>query len=325
MSAAQDFQHQFFDMLMESQYWPEEVMVAYQRSQLEQLLRHARATVPFYENRLDAVFKRDGSIDWDRWREIPILKRADVAANGDASLLARKPIVGHGPIGRISTSGSTGDPVTVRFTELLALMTNACRWRAHRWAGLDWSKSLLSRLADHPSRPDGFLLGPWGPPWDESASQGRAYHVNRASGMQGPLDLLVELRPAYFAAGPSIMHALADLTERRGIRVNFESLLGYGEAVGEAERDVARRSFEARIVELYSSKEAGAIAHQCFEGGGLHVNAETMLVEIVGDNGDLTAVGSTGRVVVTPFSSSAQPLIRYDQGDRSTTRAIGKL
>jgi phenylacetate-CoA ligase len=139
--------------------------------------------------------------------------------------------------------------------------------------------------------------------------------------MQGPLDLLVELRPAYFAAGPSIMHALADLTERRGIRVNFESPLGYGEAVGEAERDVARRSFEARIVELYSSKEAGAIAHQCFEGSGLHVNAETMLVEIVGDNGDLTAVGETGRVVVTPFSSSAQPLIRYDQGDRAVAGA----
>jgi phenylacetate-CoA ligase len=42
MSATQDFQHQFFDMLMQSQYWPEEVMVAYQRSQLQQLLRHAK-------------------------------------------------------------------------------------------------------------------------------------------------------------------------------------------------------------------------------------------------------------------------------------------
>jgi len=139
--------------------------------------------------------------------------------------------------------------------------------------------------------------------------------------MQSPVDLLVELRPAYFAAGPSILHALADLSERQGIKVKFESFLAYGEAVGEVDRDVARRSFDARIVELYSSKEAGAIAHQCDEGSRLHVNAEAMFVEIVKDNGDPAAIGEAGRMVITPFSSTAQPLIRYDQGDRAVAGA----
>jgi hypothetical protein len=120
MSAAQDFQHQFYDMLMESQYWPKEVMLAYQRSQLEQLLRHAKSTVPFYENRLDAVFKRDGSIDWDRWTEIPILKRADVMRWRE-EMISQKPIAGHGPNGEMSTSGSTGHPITVEVTNLMVL------------------------------------------------------------------------------------------------------------------------------------------------------------------------------------------------------------
>ena len=118
MSAAEDFQHNFFDMLMESQYWPEEVMVTYQRSQLEQLLRHARETVPFYKNRLDPVFKSNGSIDWDRWTEIPILRRADVVKGGEA-LMSVAPIPGHGPLGDVSTSGSTGDPVDLRITRLI--------------------------------------------------------------------------------------------------------------------------------------------------------------------------------------------------------------
>ena len=47
MAAAHDLMHQFYDMLLESQYWPAQQLVDYQRSQLEQLLRHARANVPF--------------------------------------------------------------------------------------------------------------------------------------------------------------------------------------------------------------------------------------------------------------------------------------
>lgn len=40
-------QQQMFEMLMESQYWSREQMQEYQRSQLEQMLRHAKANVPF--------------------------------------------------------------------------------------------------------------------------------------------------------------------------------------------------------------------------------------------------------------------------------------
>ena len=70
-------------MLMESQFWPPEQMRAFQLTQLAQLLRFAKATVPFYETRLDVVFRRDGEIDWDRWREIPIVTRMDVRDRHD--------------------------------------------------------------------------------------------------------------------------------------------------------------------------------------------------------------------------------------------------
>ena len=71
-------QKKIFGMLMESQYWPPEQMLAFQRSQLMQLLRHARRNVPFYKNRLNPVFNKNDEIDWDRWHEIPIVSRADL-------------------------------------------------------------------------------------------------------------------------------------------------------------------------------------------------------------------------------------------------------
>ena len=58
-----------FDMLMESQYWPPEQMLAFQRNQLAQLLRHAKQNVPFYKARLDPVLRKNGEIDWNRWQK----------------------------------------------------------------------------------------------------------------------------------------------------------------------------------------------------------------------------------------------------------------
>jgi phenylacetate-CoA ligase len=86
---------QILEMLMESQFWPPDVMRDFQRTQLEQLLRHARANVPFYETRLDCMFREDDSIDWARWDEIPLLTRQDVQ-NHRKDLLARELPPGHG-------------------------------------------------------------------------------------------------------------------------------------------------------------------------------------------------------------------------------------
>ena len=56
------------------------------------------------------------------------------------------------------------------------------------------------------------------------------------------------------------------------------------------------------------------MAHPC-EHGRLHINAETCLVEVVDAAGRPAREGEIGRVVITPFYSTAQPLIRYEQGD----------
>jgi len=110
MSTEGDLQRQFYDMLMESQWWPADDLRDYQRSQLGQLLRHAKKNVPFYETRLDAVLKPNGDIDWDRWGEIPIVKRKDMIEYCDA-MLAKELPPGHGQIATFETSGSTSLPI----------------------------------------------------------------------------------------------------------------------------------------------------------------------------------------------------------------------
>src|SRR5262245_17024877 len=104
--------------LRKPQYLQPARLLAYQRGLLEQLVRHARAHVPFYRDtgRLDVLFRRDDTIDWERWPEIPLLKRSDVQRAGPA-LRSTVDKPEHGRTFEISTSGSTGEPVTVLHTE----------------------------------------------------------------------------------------------------------------------------------------------------------------------------------------------------------------
>src|SRR5262249_17797032 len=57
------------------------------------------------------------------------------------------------------------------------------------------------------------------------------------------------------------------------------------------------------------------IAAQCPQCDEYHVSAETMVVEVLRDDGAPAASGEIGRVIVTSLYNYAQPLIRYEIGD----------
>lgn len=305
---------EFYEMLDQSQWWPAEQLVAWQRRHLHLLLTHARATVPFYNFRLRNVVRANGSIDWDRWHDIPILTRADVMKHFD-SLLSRAPIPEHGPFQDVQSSGSTGHPVTTRATRWLMDMGAACNWRTHQWAGLDWSKTLVTTIAPEEHLTVGDDLGPWGPPWLPASRRGRSLYTNYHTDFNERLELIGKTRATYLATTSFTAENLGRRARLLGSGVRLAAILARGGAVSDQLRAEMRETFGAETVEFYSSKEAGAIGARCPSGSGYHVNAETMLFEVVDDDGRPVAPGEKGRVVVTPFASTALPLIRYDQGD----------
>lgn len=307
---------QFYEMLDESQWWPAMRMARWQQSLLAPLLNHARATAPFYRYRLAKLFGPGGAIDWSRWSDIPILTRRDVSQY-HANLLSSAPPEQHGPFADVSSSGSTGHPVTVRTTRWLSEMSQACNWRAHRWADLDWSKTLLARGNTVEGQPIGAELGTWGPPWLPGAAHGQRLHTNYSNPYAADAEIL-RRQSVYAYSGTTNQleaffenPALPDLPD-------LKVVMPRGGAISDYLRAQVARVSAARIVGAYSSKEGGALARPCPAGHGFHINAEAALVEIVDDAGRPVEPGETGHVVVTPFASTAMPLIRYDQGDVAT-------
>lgn len=317
MDEATSFRQRIYEMLMESQYWPPETMLAFQRSQLTQLLRHAKATVPFYKSRLDVVFKKNGEIAWDRWHEIPIVTRADLRDSRDEMLTTALP-PGHGPTYEDGTSGSSGVPIGITQNYLFGWAAVAATYRAYNWHGFDYSQNLLDlKETTDPELewPEAKSTGPWGPAWELRRTVGKKFKMNRATPERNILEFIQRNKIRYLSSWPKTIQAICLAAENSGHSLKLDGVITRGTAVFGDERDDITRIAGAQILEQYSSAEAFNMASCCADKKNLHINDEVMLLEIIDDQGLPCAVGLPGRVVVTPFFRTAQPLVRYEQGD----------
>jgi phenylacetate-CoA ligase len=312
-----------YDLLMQSQFWPADRIRDLQRERLEKLLRHARAHVPFYATRLDILFRPDGSIDWDRWGDVPTLKRSDLLDHR-RRMLARTVPAGHEQIVDASSSGSTGRPVTTAHSSLALKLTQAAVFRANVNDELDFGKRLGSWIGERAGEatwPEGKRGGRWGPSWDKQAAAGETFTVTHTAPPHQALEFLVRHGVRYALMGGTDARLLAFEAQRLGIHLPLDGIFTRGTDPTPFGTQLVAQVFGARTLPLYSSKEGHRMAHRCPQCGRWHVNDEQVLIEILDEHDRPVAPGESGRVVITPFWSYAQPLIRYEQGDYATRGA----
>jgi phenylacetate-CoA ligase len=310
-------QQKIYDMLMKSQFWTRSQLLDFQRAQLSQLLQHAQANVPFYKNRLAPVFGKNGSIDWNNWHELPILTRKDLV-DSRTEMQATDLPKGHGEVHDKWSSGTTGVPVTITWNGLAEDAAGAASYRANHWHDVDWSKPACDHTLAGISVarfPEGRLEGIWGPPWQTAAEPGPAWSLNSATPPADVCRFLAAKKISYLSCRPQ--HAFAAALEAKSLKldVKLHAILCHGAAVTEEMRETCLDAFGAKMIAMYSSTECHKMAHPCAEADCYHVNDELLLLEVVDDHGKACPPGSMGRVVVTPFYATAQPLIRYDHGD----------
>jgi phenylacetate-CoA ligase len=310
-------QKKIFDMLMESQFWPPETMLAFQRTQLMQLLFHAREHVPFYKTRLDPLFRKNGEIDWSRWHEIPILTRADLRDRRN-ELLATELPPGHGPSMAFSTSGSSGIPIAMETTRFWGQANRAAISRFHKLHGIVPTKSSASFSSSPKSselRTSEYLSKAKKGRSPGEVVAARELVLNRSLAESRKLDILQAEGVDYIFDIPNNVEVLAIANLSRKNPVRLEALMFHGQGVTLEQRNLFRESFGARSLSIYSSEESGLMGYQCVGNNYYHLNLEMVFLEILTAEGRACGPGEPGRVIVTPFFNTALPLVRYEQGD----------
>jgi phenylacetate-CoA ligase len=293
-------------MLVQSMTWDADTLRQFQHSQLEQLLRHARANVPFYKNRLDCVFRADGTVDWSRWSDIPILTRADLQKHG-RQLKARRLPPGHGKTASFESSGSTGVPIKVTTTTLANIVRNALWSRFYR---LNGQTNPLLHMKFWFTKPGNKAFHER---FYRPASDATLIYGNRNLSASKQLDVLADCGVEAFSEFATTLLNLAHVNLARRNRVRLKLVMPYGMSLTANDRAAISMSFGAQVLSPYSSKEGGLIAFHVLPDTRYIVNAEAIFPEFLPVNEDPS--GKTSRMIITPLFNAAQPLIRYDQGD----------
>ena len=129
------------------------------------------------------------------------------------------------------------------------------------------------------------------------------------------LDVLQRLNAAYLIDKSTTIEILAHENLKRANPLRLDAVVAISMGITDKQRALNLKSFNARSVSAYGSKEGALIAFQCGAQTHFHVSSEMVLLEVLDNENLPCAVGQPGRAVITPFFQTAQPLVRYEQGD----------
>jgi phenylacetate-CoA ligase len=304
--------------LEKSERWGPEALAGQQKRQLDLLVRYAMRQSPYYRETLGAAGLRPGDrVALSGWQQLPILSRDRLQAAGKALDNAAVPR-GHGAVHQLSSGGSTGRPVSVRTTDLCRLFYKAISLRDNIWHRRDASAKHVA-IRHRPGTPSTGTSGRgWGAATAGLYATGPSATLHSATDLRLQAEWLVRQAPQYLLAYPSNVEGLARIFIEKGLSVpDFRQVRTFGESLGPAVRDLCAQAWGVPLVDTYSAQEVGHIALQCPLHEHYHVQSESVLVEVVDDQGRPCQPGQTGRVLVTPLHNFATPLIRYELGDHA--------
>jgi phenylacetate-CoA ligase len=305
--------------LDQSQWWTPDQLRDIQLAQLGPLVLHAYRTVPFYRDHYHKLgFRPKHILTPENWSKIPIITRKQIQDN-EAGFLSDQIPADHGSTESVTTSGSTGMPITVHGTQLSEFFWRAFTLREHLWHQRDLgAKMAVIRYLDPDQAlpPHGENHAGWGPSVDLVYKAGPLALLNIKASIEQQMEWLQKQSAQYLLTFPSNLLALAKLAMERNIALpTLKGVRTVGEVVGPELRKACSDAWGVPLTDQYSCQEGGYLALQCPEHTHYHVQAEGALVEILNESNEPCAPGEIGKVVVTFLHNFASPLIRYEIGD----------
>lgn len=295
----------------QSQWWSHDQLEGFRLSRLRTMLTSVGKHVPYYRRVFASIgFRPESITSLADLQRLPFLTKS-LIRNNTAELTSER---AQG-LARFNTGGSSGEPLIFFIGKERVSHDVAAKWRATRWWGVD--------IGD----PEIVV---WGSPIELGAQDRMRFLRDRLMRTELlPAFEMSEIRLDEFVAKirarrprmlfgyPSALSLIARHARSKGVLMNdlgIKVAFVTSERLYDEQRRVIEDVFACPVANGYGSRDAGFIAHQC-PSGSMHLTAEDVIVEIIGENDQSVPDGQSGEIVVTHLATGEFPFIRYRTGD----------
>lgn len=296
----------FLASLMHHTRWNVNQLLEHRNKKLRRVVKYAYEHVPFYHHKF-----RQLGLKPEEVRTVEDLKKLPVIGKEELQKYRENMISEEFDPSRlkvVSTSGSTGRPTFIYLTKREDEFRKAKLLRPHLVCG---------------QRPrDRWVM--IGPP----EYRGDVSRLQRFLGIYAPILVSVfddaakqvsaveKIKPDVLDGYSSSIFLLAKEVEKNSVRtVKPRFIMGGAELIDEPSRRLIEDVFEAPFYDQYGCQELEMLAWQCPERNGYHIDADTVILEFLDDEGEPVAPGERGDVVGTSLFNYAMPLIRLALDD----------
>lgn len=286
-----------------------------QREKLRALLLHAWRETDYYRRILSETgVVRDGTVQLENFKRIPFLTKEVMRSEGPALRARTLPAGRKDFVNR--TGGSTGEPCEFWQDSYYDAGNTADKLFHFETLGKQlgepefkiWGaqRDLVRDTGTHIARAKNFLYNRYVESCATLSTQRIREIIDRINRVQ-PKTLWAYVDGAFTIARYAVEH---DCTLHSPAAV----FCGGGTLLPPM-RDTIETAFRCPAVNYYGSREMGAVACLCTEGGGLHITSHSHVVEVVDENGR-PVFDREGELVLTSLTNYAMPFLRYWIGDR---------
>jgi phenylacetate-CoA ligase len=303
--------------LERSQYLDRKAIEELQMAKLGALLRKAHSHCPWYTRLIDTAgleVYRDQPLSMEDLQRLPTMDKQLATEQGSDMIWHDVP----GGSYPYNTGGSSGEPLRFRFGRWRQASDAAGRMRARRWWGVE--------VGDR----EVYL---WGAPVELKKTDRiktlrdrmfnqlvlNAFEMSAAN-MDAYIDAIRRYRPSCIYGYASSIALLAEHARSRKKSLRMPSLkvvCTTGEPIFPHQRELLQEVFDVPVANEFGSRDIGFTAHEA-PGGSMLLMSESIILEVLDDQGIPVSPGSTGEAVMTGLCSEAQPFIRYRTGDMVT-------
>lgn len=304
---------QYRRFLEKSQWWPRERLVEFQWQELQKLLRHCYAQVPYWQEKFKSLgLTPDDIRSYDDFCKLPLTTKQVIRQNKPRMIAGNYA----GKTWSKFTGGSTGAPLELDYTPESFDWRVAAWKRGYSWAGCEDGMRQFWLWGAMLGKKSGWRQ------WKENLHyflMNKKYFICHELDDKVKADCLDELNrynPQVVVAYANPLFAVAKYIQKhRGLKARPRAVISAAEKLYAAQRQVVEEVFGCKVFNTYGCREVMLIGAECPQHAGLHLSVENLYVEILKSDGTPAKPTEQGELVVTDLHNYGMPLVRYTLGD----------